>query len=176
MDFEILETQRLQLRKLTPEVYDHLYSNYSDQDCMNYLGIRNLEQLQEAKAKYAQGLAAHDRTFVNFLLIEKETGNIIGDSGFVRYYPAHFRAELGYSLMEEEHKRKGYMYEANVSILEFGFKELNLIRVEAYTGVYNEASIKLLQKLGFEKEGVMKKHYHRNGVSEDSIVFSKLRE
>ncbi len=174
MNFETLETERLLLRKLTPAVYDFIYANCTDEECMLHLGLKNIEQLKDAKERHSKGLEAHDRTFVIFQLIEKGSGEIIGDTGFVRYYPAHFRAELGYSLIGEEHKRKGYMSEANKTVVDYGFKVLNLIRLEAYTGINNVPSIKLLQNLGFEKEGVMKKHFHRNGISEDSIIFSLL--
>lgn len=172
MEFEIIETSRLLLRKLTPEVYDYIYKHYTDQECMKHLGLRTAQELKVEKEKYRKGLSSYDKSFVIFQLIEKESMQVMGMCGFVRHYPAHFRAEFGYSLDSDTYKQKGYMSEAVAPIIAYGFEKMNLIRIEAMVGSNNEPSIKIVKKLGFEREGLMKQHYYRNGVMEDSIIWA----
>jgi len=176
MKFKTLETERLILRQLTPEVYDYIFTNYTDKECKTHLGVETNEALEAEKAKYKKGLSAYDRTFIIFQLIEKSSNKVMGITGFVRYYPDHFRAELGYSLFKDEYKRMGFMTEATAPMIAFGFETMNLQRIEAIAGPDNEASIKILEHLGFEKEGLMRRHYFRNGIGEDSAIYALLRE
>ena len=174
MTFETLETSRLLLRKVTPEEYKFIYENYSDNDCVAFLGLNTLEELAKEKAKFKKGLSAYDRTFLIFQLIEKESEKVIGMCGFVRHYPGHFRAEFGYGLFSDEVMGKGYMSEVAQLIINYGFDKMKLHRIEAMVGTYNIASLKIIEKLGFSKEGLMKAHYLRNGIFEDSLVFSLI--
>ncbi|MFT4801608.1 MAG: ribosomal-protein-alanine N-acetyltransferase [Flavobacteriaceae bacterium] len=58
-------------------------------------------------------------------------------------------AEIGYNLIPEYH-HKGYMNEAIINVLEFGFKEINFKTIEAFTSFKNNSSIKLLEKNNFK--------------------------
>jgi ribosomal-protein-alanine N-acetyltransferase len=58
-------------------------------------------------------------------------------------------AEIGYDLIPEYH-HKGYMNEAIINVLEFGFKEINFKTIEAFTSFKNNSSIKLLEKNNFK--------------------------
>lgn len=175
MKFEFLETPRLLLRKMTPAEYEYIYSNYSHQDCMDFLGLSTQEELDAEKERYKKGLSAYDRTFVIFHMLLKESQQLIGLTGFVRYYPAHHRAELGYSILREEFKNKGYMSEACETMLNYGFNELGLNRIEAMVGPSNLPSLKIIEKLNFKKEGQLKQHYYRNGSAEDSLIYALLK-
>lgn len=176
MEFETLETERLVLRKLTPEVYDFIYSNYSNEEYMKHLGLKNEEELTADKERYEKGLTAYDRTFLIFQLILKESQEVIGITGFVRYYPTHIRAELGYALFDDQHKNQGLMFEATKPMINYGFDHMGLNRIEALVGPNNLPSIRILEKLNFEQEGLLKQHYNRDGVAEDSLVYALLRK
>lgn len=175
MEFEWIETERLLLRKLTPEVYDYIYANFQDEELKTHLGLSTAEELEKDRKRYEGGLSAYDRSFIIFQMLLKESKEIIGMTGFVRYYPDHSRAELGYGMNKEEHKQKGYMTEATKRVVEYGFKELQLNRMEALAGPNNLPSIKIIEKLGFKKEGHLKQHYVRDGVAEDSLIYALLK-
>jgi ribosomal-protein-alanine N-acetyltransferase len=74
-------------------------------------------------------------------------GELVGTIGFYRGF-ANQTGEIGY-VMREDFKRKGFMAEAIETILNFGFKELELKKITAYTALDNTASVGLLEKLGF---------------------------
>lgn len=176
MNNQSLITDRLELRLLTQEVYDHVFNNLNEEEQKNFLGLHGDEQLRIERWKYQNGLSTHNRKFAYFQILDKETKEVIGWCGFHTWYIDHSRAELGYSLIREKHKRKGIMSEALGAIIPYGFQEMKLHRIEAFTAQYNKASIGLLKKFGFTKEGVMRQHYFVNGKPEDSVVFALLKD
>jgi len=175
MEFTTLHTQRLTLRALTPEVYDYIHTNLGNTELMEFLGLESAEDLALEKEKYSNGYATHNRTFIYFQIIEKASGDIIGNCGFHTWYPKHNRAEIGYDLKHEQHKRKGLMTEAVRAVLDYGFIDMQLHRVEALVADYNEASVRLLKSFGFTFEGTLREHYNVAGTIEDSDMYSLLK-
>ncbi len=171
----ILETPRLLLKELTPELMTILYTSFSDPDIMQFLGLQKQEELETERDKFVQGLTMFSISFKNFLMIEKGTDKVIGRIGYRWWHVPHSRAELGYGMYGEENKQQGYMTEAINAIVQFGFTAMNLNRIEAFTGSRNIASQRLLERLGFTKEGLLREHYCNKGTIEDSICYSLLR-
>ena len=68
------------------------------------------------------------------------------------------------------------MSEAVKAIIEYGFKTMNLNRIEACIGPANIASQNLVKKFGFSREGYLRQHYIRNEEIQDSLIFSLLKE
>lgn len=175
MIFEELTSERLRLRKLTPEVYDFIYKNYDDEQLMLFFQC-TADELKQEKGKYGKGLKTYNRSFVNFQLIEKASGELVGSCGFHTWYTEHARAEIGYALNKDEHKNKGLMSEALKAVLHYGFSKMQLYRVEALIGPGNIPSRKLVSRFGFRQEGVLREHYCKNGRHEDSVVFGLLKK
>jgi ribosomal-protein-alanine N-acetyltransferase len=109
-------------------------------------------------------------------IILKIENVVIGNLGFHSWRPDHRRAELGLWIWDEKNRNQGYTKEALKKILPYGFNELKLQRIEACTAYDNEASIGILKKFGFVKEGVLRKHYQVDGINEDSVLFSLIEE
>lgn len=94
--------------------------------------------------------------------------------GFVRLALSHVRAaKLGYAV-HAEHWNRGYATDAASTILEFGFRKLDLHRVTAAVGPDNYASMAVLARLGFSREGRLRDHVFTNGAWRDSILYSVL--
>lgn len=175
MHFEILTTEHLLLRKLTPEVFDYIHAFYSDKELLHFLGLESESELQKEKDKHETGLSTFNKSFLYFQIIDKKTDTIIGWCGYHTWYLEHNRAEIGYGLFDENYKRKGYMSEALKPIIHYGFHKMNLHRIEVFLSVENIPSLKLITKFGFTQEGILKDHYFKNGIMEDSVVFSLLK-
>ena len=152
-----------------------MFVSHSDEEIIQYLGLHSEDEIILERRKFEQGYSTFYTTFKSFLVIAKETGEVMGKAGFHNWYLHHNRAEIGYALYDEKFMGKGYMSEANRLIVEFGFVVLSLHRIEAYTSTYNSASIKILQRLGFRKEGLLREHYNVNGIMEDSVCFGLLK-
>ncbi len=175
MVFDELKTKRLTLRKLTPEVYREVFEKFTEEEQVKFFGFKSEDELFTEEAKYRQGLSTFNKSFVLFHLILNDTKEVIGWCGFHTWYTSHFRAEMGYVLNSEEYMNKGIMTEALVPVLEYGFKIMDLHRIEAFVGTGNSASLTLLEKHKFKKEGHLREHYFKNNKMEDSILFALLK-
>ena len=175
MELETLETERLLLKKITPEIFTYLFENYAEKAIMDLLGLATEKEFIKEKEKAQGGYKTYDRTIVAFLLVLKSNHKTIGRCGFHNWYKDHRKAELGYALHHEEDKRKGYMSEAVKPILEYGFKSMDLNRIEACIGPTNIASLSILKKYGFTQEGYLREHYIRDTEVQDSLIFSLLK-
>ncbi|MEO8515161.1 MAG: GNAT family protein [Flavobacterium sp.] len=176
MEFEVLTTKRLFLRKLTPEVFAYLFENYSKDEIKTQLGLTTDEEFIKEKEKHQGGYTTYDRSILSFLLILKENNETIGRCGYHNWYSDHYKAELGYALSKNEYKRNGYMGEAVKAVLEYGFNTMHLNRIEACVGPTNIASQSIIISNGFIQEGYLRQHFLRDGEMQDSLIFSLLKE
>ncbi len=170
----LLETNRLFLRGLNPESMTFIFENYTKDEIKNILGHQTEKEYQTEQLKQKKGYAAYNRSFILFLLTEKTSNRIIGRCGIHNWNKEHNRAELGYNITDENYKRKGLMTEAVSAVIEYGFNQLKLHRIEALVGSYNLPSLKILEKHNFVREGLLRQHYYMFDEYLDSIVFSKL--
>ncbi|MCD6067517.1 MAG: acetyltransferase, ribosomal protein N-acetylase [Bacteroidetes bacterium] len=172
---EYIETERLMLRRLTPEEYDRLMLKGTDDDIRAFFSFINNEQLRAEKEKHKKGITTYYISFLTFHMIEKSSGRIIGACGYHTVYQMHSRAEIGYGLTLDEDKGKGYMKEALAAIIRYGFEIMQLNRIEAFVGPKNAPSNKLMEHFGFVKEGHMREHYFKEGQLEDSLAYGLLK-
>ena len=103
-------------------------------------------------------------------------GLYVGNIGLHRGTDVHRKsAEIGYFL-GEPYWNKGIMTQAVRLITEYGFKNLDIVRI--YTGVfeYNQASQHVLEKCGYTKEAVFKKAICKNGQIWDEVRYAKVKE
>lgn len=173
---QALETERLILKAITPEVYDDLFSRNNSEEIKHVLGLLDDDELAKYRENYAKGMSCFSMTFVYFTInLKAEPNKVIGTCGYYRIYPQHDRGEVGYTLFSDEVKRQGIVSEALAAVLDYGFNTMNFHRIEAIVGKDNVASLRMMDKFNFTKEGHMKEHYLKNGKYEDSIVFGLLK-
>lgn len=176
IDFKLIETNRLLLKGLSPQDMTILFENYPKTEIKTVLGHQSEEAYQKEEHKYQNGYASYNRSFLLFLLEDKASGKIIGRCGLHNWNMDHQRAEIGYSMEDEDFKQRGLMSEAVEAIIDYGFSKLKLNRIEALVASYNTPSLRLLEKNGFVQEGVLRNHYLVDGIFEDSVVFSRLQD
>lgn len=175
MEFEMISTPRLLLRKLTPYVYNYVFEHYTEEELKRFFGCQNETELEEEKKKYRQGLSMYRKSLLLFQLIDPQTLEVIGWCGYHTWYVLHNRAEVGYILADESRRRQGLMKEALEAVIRYGFEQMGLKRIEAMTAPDNDASNKLLTLMGFVLEGRLREHYLVGEVMEDSLMFSLLQ-
>lgn len=175
-DFEIIETKRLILKGISTEVMGHIFDNLAKPEIKKILGHRSEEDYIKEAYKHQNGYASYNRRFLLFLLIEKESGKIIGRCGLHNWNKENKRAEIGYVMEDNDFKRKGLMSEAVSAIIAYGFNQLHLNRIEALVGVGNIPSLKLMVKNNFIQEGVLRQHFLIDDKYEDSVLFSLLKD
>lgn len=156
-------------------MHDYIYSNFSDDELLAFLGLSTIESLESEKQKYTGGLTTFNKSYLYHTIKYKATNTVIGRCGYHTWYTQHNRAEIFYDIYPEELKRQGIITEALQAVLHFGFTKMSLHRVEAMTATYNTASINTLKKFGFTEEGILREHYLVDGIMEDSLMFSLLK-
>ncbi len=138
------------------------------------MGLESVEQLNAELIRSNKRLGNLEMKFVKWELIEKASQKVIGSCGFHNWYEEHERAEIGYFL-NVNFQGRGFMSEALKSVIEHGFKIMKLNRMEAFISPSNLPSIKIIESLGFTREGILKEHYKWNNEILDSVVYSLLK-
>jgi ribosomal-protein-alanine N-acetyltransferase len=174
--FPVLETQRLLLRETSPADAPVLFAIHSDADAMRWFGTEPLPDEQAAQ-KVIEGWATA-RTLANpgirWGIERRDDGRLIGTCGMFRWN-RHWRAcMVGYELAREAWGQ-GYMRETLLAVLGFGFVQMQLNRVEAQVHPDNVASLKLVERLGFVREGLLREAGWWGGQAQDLVQFSLLR-
>jgi len=149
LNLEIIQTERLLLRKITPEDFNLIFENYSNIEIKEILGLKTENEFENERNKYLKGYATHNMSLVFFQLIERDSNEIIGGCGFHNWFPFHRRAELGYSISNSSYLNKGLMTEALEVIIKYGFSKMDLQRIEALVAPDNIPSLKLLENFQF---------------------------
>ena len=168
-----MTTDRLFLRERTNQMNQDLV-NFSSEKQMDFLGIEDLEQLNIQIEKIGKNLKNASIGNKWWDIIEGKSNSVIGNCGLHNWQEEHERAELGYNL-HEKYRGNNYMMEAVTSLLAYGFKEMKLNRIEALVGLDNIPSIKIIERSGFVKEGVLREHYKENDEITDSLIYSLLK-
>ena len=149
-----LETERLRLRRFrltdVKEVFDYASSeentrflswstHQSEEDSCRFL------RMEEENALLGEQY--------NWAIVEKESGRLVGSAGLTRLDAERRSAELGYVLHRDVWGR-GYATEISSGLLRFGFREAGLERIHAYCFPENDASRRVLEKLGMRYLGL----------------------
>ena len=119
--------------------------------------------------------AMQNGTGYSFGVFSKKSGKLIGDISLYDVRKSPFQsAYVGYSIDKRE-VGKGYASDSLVISLSFAFEHLNLHRVAAGVMPRNHASKRVLERVGFQREGLLRENVCINGVWEDHLQYSILR-
>lgn len=170
-----LQSSRLRLRWLTEDDVPALLAIFGDPQVMRYWSHEPFADLNDAR-DYLRRIrnCFASRELFQWGVELLSTGEIIGTCTLAELSRSHRRAELGFALARA-HWGRGYMIEALPALLRFTFEHMRLHRVSADADPRNAASIRLLQKLGFQREGHLREHYLLNGEKQDAVLFGLLR-
>lgn len=174
--FPTLETDRTILRKVTPDDVEDMFRYCSDEEVSRYTTWYPHRTTEDTRAFIEHLQIKYDCGDVAPWGIEdKATSTFIGTCGYVNWNVPHAKAELGYAL-SRDYWGKGIMTEAAGRIIEFGFREMRLVRIEARCLVPNIGSAKVMEKLGMSYEGTMRKVVLNKGAYEDLKLYAIVRD
>ena len=170
-----LDTPRLRLRWLTPADDADLLAVFGDIEVCRYTAREVLTELAGAAAlreEIAASFAA--RTLFQWGLARRTDDRVLGTLTLFGFSAAHRRAEVGYAL-GRAHWGRGYVSEALDAALRFAFETLALHRLEADVDPRNPASMRVLERAGFTREGFLRERYHVHGEVQDAVYYGLLR-
>jgi len=170
----VLETDRLLLRPVTKEDREDMYEYGSDSELTRYVTWHTYQSIDDADAfiEHLLGLYAEGQV-APWAIQDKESGRMIGTAGYVNWDIRQFRAEIGYALARPYWNR-GYMTEAMNAILQFGREHMKLMRIEARCMPENIGSGRVLEKLGMQYEGLLRKHLYAKGRFHDVKLYAGI--
>ncbi|MEJ7827005.1 MAG: GNAT family N-acetyltransferase [Segetibacter sp.] len=172
--FPGLISQRLKLRQVSPEDANEVFFLRSDKRVMEFLDRQPAKSIEDAQEFIEKLKDLEDKQdAVTWAITLKEDVKLIGTICYWNILKEHYRAEIGY-VLHPDFQGKGIMHEAFSTVLEYGFKTMHLHSVEANVNPNNHASIKLLEKNNFKREGYFKENYYFNGKFLDSAIYSLL--
>jgi ribosomal-protein-alanine N-acetyltransferase len=176
LNWDSIETPRLILRGLDDSDVEFIYKQFSDEFVCKYLyDAEPFSNLSEAKQLIDQFSNEKNKTITRWILIEKSTNHKIGTCGYHFWDNENNSIEVGYDIMKE-YCNKGIMKEALIAIINIAFYKKGLNRIQAFVSIENIASYRLLEKLGFKREGIIRdKHYFR-GKYYDHFCYSLLKK
>ena len=171
-----LETTRLVIRALRMEDADFILKEWGDALVTFYMRD---EQPLKTREQALEMLLPHQTPekmpSMRWWGIDiKSEAAMIGTCGYYKWNKQHHRAEIGYDLWTD-YWGQGLMPEALREIIRYGFDDMELNRIEATTHTENQRSQRVLEKLGFQKEGQLREYYLRDGIYNDQFQFSLLR-
>lgn len=169
----ILETQRLRLKPLTTEDTAHIFALMRDAEVMAFWDMPESND-PDLIARIVEG-QVEDMDVGRAVYWAMRT---LGDDQFIgvcdlsEIEPKHHRAEVGFMLWRDAWGQ-GYAFEAMQAVLSYAATH-GLKRLVARTHLGNRRSDSLLEKLGFEEEGLLRGHVLRDGDRRDCRLFGLL--
>lgn len=171
----ILHTARLRLRPVEDADRDALFALHSNSHAMRYWDAPPWGEPARAERFVAAcRQMADDGTGVRLAIDRVPDGAFIGWCGLTRWNPDYRSAALGYCL-DDAAWGHGYATEAARALLSWAFDSLDLNRVQAEADTRNVASARVLEKLGFVREGTLREDCVVNGEVSDSWVYGLVR-
>jgi ribosomal-protein-alanine N-acetyltransferase len=164
---KILETERLVLREWRPEDADVLFAMCGDAETMRYIGdCRPWAGIERAHLWLARVMASYqEHGYGPWAVVERASGEVIGSCGF-SYLVALAEVDFGY-VFSRARWGEGFATEAARAALRYGFERFGFERVSANTVQEHKVSRRVLEKIGFEYQGL--RHYE--GDEEDSAFY-----
>jgi ribosomal-protein-alanine N-acetyltransferase len=170
-----ITTERLTLRPLAPSDTDAIFTMMSDPQTMRFWdwpAFTERETVAEIVA--AQIADMREGRALYWAVALSPDGPAIGSCDFSEIDRHHRRAEVGF-LFSRDHWGNGYASEAMAAIVARAFDRLELRRLWARFHTRNEASRRLLERLGFSHEGTLRAHVLREGVGRDCAIYGLVR-
>ncbi|PWI20758.1 GNAT family N-acetyltransferase [Streptomyces sp. Act143] len=171
----VLHTARLRLRPFTGADTDPLFALHSSVYVLRYWDSPPWTERSRAERFIAVCQKMADEGSGARMAIDRASdGAFVGWIGLTGWNPDYRSATLGY-VLDDAVWGQGYATEAAQAVLQWAFDTLDLNRVQAETDTRNAASARVLEKVGFLREGTLREDCVVNGEVSDSWVFGLLR-
>lgn len=171
-----IETERLILRKFEytddTAMLKYWIADEKIQSMYSEPVYSTKEEIKELLDKYIGSYEKPD--YYRWAIIEKDCGECIGQIAYFLVDNKNHFAEIEYCI-GSEFQCRGYATEATKAVIEFGFDEINLHKVQICTKTINQPSRRVIEKSGFTYEGTLRDYFYMNGEYVGRHYFSILR-
>ncbi|RSD25391.1 GNAT family N-acetyltransferase [Mesobacillus subterraneus] len=172
----VMETERMILRKITLGDIDDIHAYASNPEVSKYV-FWNAHQSRADTEEYVKAVLSlyEQGKLAPWGIHFKEDHKLVGTADFVSWQPQHKTAEIGYAL-SQDYWGKGIATEAARELIRFGFKNMDLVRIQAKCLVANKGSERVMEKAGMTYEGILRKYVLIKGIHYDVKMYSIVKE
>lgn len=174
--FPILETERLVLRETTEADAPALFDYYRDPELTKFISFGTHASVEDTLGFIGWMASVYrQQDSIRWGIQLKATTRLIGTGG-LHFWKRELRmAEVGYHI-GRPFWGMGYATETLGVLVDFGFQHMNLNRIEGRHNAGNDASGRVMEKLGFQREGRWRQREIKDGDFVDVVQFSLMRE
>jgi len=171
-----LDTPDLHLRPLNMADTEAMFAILSDVQSMKYWSHAPATDISVAVKTLTEDLESDAKgDTLCWAVTLKGKDELIGKCILFQFNHANRRAEIGF-ILNRNYWRQGLMHQALESVIAFAFDILKLHRIEADTDTENAGSLALLEKLGFEREGLFRERWFVYDKWDDSVMLALLNK
>lgn len=172
--FPVLGTERLVLRETADHDVDAVFAMERDPIAMRYWSRPPMQERSEAEASVwrAKGFFP-SRDALRWSIARPSDDRMLGHVSLFNFSEQSGRADIGYGLARE-HWGQGFMHEALTAVLDYAFGPLRLRRLEADTDPRNLSSLRVLERLGFAREGLLRERWQVGEEISDTAFLGLL--
>jgi ribosomal-protein-alanine N-acetyltransferase len=173
--FPEINTERLNLREIKQEDAESIYKILSNPEVIKYDTFELFTNIKQAEGliKWFNDEFKQKRAIFWGISLKNEP-EIIGFCKCEIEIPK-VRADLGYDL-SHKYWNMGIMTETLGAVIKFAFQTLNVNRIEVSVATENNSSIRVLEKLGFAKEGILRERCYMSNRCHDMMMLSILKK
>lgn len=175
----MFKSKRLKYRELSPTDFDLFCELYTNDNVMRYAFLDTINTTNETKIEFRKTLSyngdASKGTQYVAELAENDVPIGIVDYDVIVKLEKGGIFEIGY-FIKPEYWSQGFGFEMSSSIIDFLFINFNIHKIMATCNYKNNASVRIMQKLGMTNEGVNRRARFKNNIWDDELIYSILRE
>jgi RimJ/RimL family protein N-acetyltransferase len=172
-----LRGEHVTLEPLGPHHHDDLVDAVRDGELWK-LTYTTIPLPEKMEAEIARRLAlAHAGSMLPFAVIENASGKAVGMTTYMNVDAVHRRLEIGSTWYRTRVQRTALNTECKLLLLTHAFETLQCIAVEFRTSLQNHRSQKAIERLGAQRDGILRNHMvHGDGTMRDTVVYSIIAE
>ena len=171
-----LDTRDLHLRPSRMDDAEGLFAMLSDPESMKYWSDQPISDIKDAIQVLREDTESDAKGLsMCWSILRKDQNEMIGKCILFNFSQKNHRAEIGY-ILNRNYWRQGLTQQALEALIEFAFNTLKLHRIEADVDPQNVGSLGILEKLGFEREGLFRDRWYLNGEWLDSVMLGLLKK
>ncbi len=173
-EFPVLRHNGLLLREMNESDLPAWYARLTDAESAALAGDPVATSIRDVEA----GLAHHRKAFrekngIRWAIVPDELGTSVGSFGFANFDEPNLSVGLG-GAIARIHWRRGFASVACAAIIEYAFDVLEIERIQAETLTVNAAAVGILEKLGFQRERLLRGYQLYEGERRDFFLYALL--